>query len=176
MYIIYKVIFYFVAFIIYYIYLSFVDWFIHSFIMHNPNTFFLELRESHKKHHINNNYSITFDYYETLIIYLFSLFFILLIYVFYKYFTYNNISIKTIAFIALFNAISILLGVASHNYCHSKHHNCLHNIGDCFIIKVPNYICNIINNHHEKHHYNSKTNFCTIFLGFDYIANTNYNT
>jgi len=66
---------------------------------------------------------------------------------------------------------AVLFGIGMHNYAHTRCHNRIDD-AEWFKIPVPESICKILESHHLRHHQNPKTNFCTAYLGFDYLVGT----
>ena len=152
--------------ILWYTYISFVDFSIHKFIMHNDNTYLKKIRADHKRHHREHlneeedfGTSIVFSFFDTIIIGVISGIIVSII----LYLIYQNINISL--YILGIHIILILIGGGIHNYSHSAYHN--HNLTDCFKIRIPKFIIEKLHKHHELHHIDPKKNFCVVFLGFD---------
>ena len=163
---------------LYYFYLSFIDWYIHKNIMHNDNSILLSWRKGHIIHHkeFNNKLrssgiSIEFTFFNYIIIGIISS--LPLIIIGYIYYYYYKFDIKYIKYILVLHLFFIFIGVSIHNYSHSLFHEYT-KYNDCFRLKIPQFLINILHNHHLDHHKNCKTNFCTVFLGFDNIIGTNF--
>ena len=163
--------------ILYYIYLSFIDWYIHKNVMHNDNSILVDWRKDHIIHHkeFNNELkpygiSIEFTFFDFIIIGLISA--LPLIIIGYIYYCYYKFDIKYILYVFILHLFFIFTGVSVHNYSHSLFHGHTQHNG-CFRLKIPQILINILHNHHLDHHKNCKTNFCTVFLGFDNIIGTN---
>lgn len=71
----------------------------------------------------------------------------------------------------LAHAAMIVLGVGVHNYAHSVFHGYEPPTWDeAPRIKVPKAVCELLHEHHRKHHLDPGLNYCTVFLGFDWLA------
>lgn len=159
--------------IIWYAYMSCFDWCVHKYIMHNddvPIKQLVYLRKYHKQHHEEskkyNKKSSSGVFFDNTDIHLiatatFPILYILTMFI--------NIALYLKL---LMHFMMVYFFISAHNYCHGSHHKQNVVIEDVPYITVPQYICDIVNNHHAMHHENPKKKFCTIILGFDYIACT----
>ena len=157
-----------------YVYLSFVDWCIHKHVLHcddNVSDWRREQRIVHKQHHLEHHNQaekdeegVTFTILETTTIALISVAPILFIGLYFD--------TQTMILCYTLHILFVFIGVGVHNYVHPLYHNYEDIQSPVSIIWVPDYVKKILNDHHEKHHMNSRTNYCTVFLGFDYIAGT----
>lgn len=151
-----------------YIYISFVDYAIHKYIMHNDNTCFQSLREKHKRHHLEASNkvtdlgtSITFTYDEMFIIGFISGLLVLFV----SFLLCNNVSKSLLIF--FIHLVIISIGIGIHNFSHVIFHNHDEIFDNCLQIPIPTFFMDILHNHHELHHLNPKRNLCVVFLGFD---------
>ena len=146
--------------------------------MHNDNILLKTWRSEHIIHHKefnneikqSNNY-IEFTLNESIIIGIVSsICIVLVLYFFNLKYKFDS---KYILFAFILHISFIIIGASIHNYSHSLFHKSNGN-NDCYRIQIPQFFVNILHDHHFKHHNNCKTNFCTVFLGFDNIIGTNY--
>jgi hypothetical protein len=145
-----------------YIYLSFIDWCIHKHVLHykGVNDWRSTLRATHIRHHTahlgqNADEGVTFDYTEASVIAMVTALPLLILG--WKY--------------ILAHIILVFLGVGVHNYSHRAFHDVSKPIlGPS--VPVPNVLLKILHNHHDIHHDHPTKNYCTAYLGFDYIAGT----
>ena len=162
--------------------MSFCDWFIHKYIMHNNNTnkLLLNWRTAHLIHHkeINkeiecNDTAVSFCVKETINIALVTSIFVLVASYIYLYAFVNPIyHLISMSLLFCFHILGAFVGISIHNYCHTLHHKCKKDTTDCCKIAVPDWLYTTITNHHENHHKNVKRNFCVVFLGFDNLIGT----
>lgn len=67
--------------------------------------------------------------------------------------------------------ITVLMGV--HNYSHSHyHHHTPPSLWDAPVFTVPSSVTQILHDHHALHHQEPNCNFCTVALGWDWVAGT----
>lgn len=150
---------------VWYIYLSMIDWTIHRYILHSGIE--TKIRQEHRIHHlahegkIYTDIGLTFSIYEGLVIAGVSILPVLLI---------AKLTNFTILTAGLLHICFVLAGVGIHNYAHGRCHQ--RTAAGVFKLPLPSMICNVLQKHHEKHHSNPNTNFCTTFIGFDILAMT----
>lgn len=153
--------------IIWYLFMSFVDWYIHKYILHNNDTYFKHLRHLHKIHHSeyknNDPTSITgiyFNIYHTIFLYITTL------PVIYLFTRLLKIPVTTTLLIHFF---LVYCTIGAHNNCHGEFHNqnvLIENVPYCY---VPQIFKKVIQKHHDLHHANPTKNFCAVLLGFDFF-------
>lgn len=163
--------------VLWYLYLSATDWSIHKYILHSDTE--TEIRQQHRIHHlahlgkISTDIGLSFNINEALSITLISVLPVIVL--------AWKLGYKIVNAILIHTAL-VLIGTGVHNYAHYMCHTgsngqCIPWIRDCgegYILQlpVPGFICDILNNHHLQHHTQPRTNYCTAYLGFDYIAGT----
>ena len=132
-----------------YVYMSFIDWFIHKHILHNDQSIITFLRHHHKNHHLSFDkvieeyaYGIAFDYVESGVIALVSGIPIFLLA------WALSLEPAWILGLLMLHVVGVFVGVGIHNYFHTVFHD------------------------HSRHHENPKTNFCITWIGFDSFIGT----
>lgn len=157
-----------------YIYMSFIDWFIHKYILHNDLSLVTFLRHHHRNHHLyfdkvieHYEYGITFDYIESGFIALFSGIPIFL-------FTWMlSLEPAWIFGLLVLHIVGVFVGVGIHNYFHTIFHNhALFSAENTLYVPVPSWVYTYLQAHHRLHHENPKTNFCITWIGFDSFIGT----
>lgn len=168
----YKIIISVILICIWYIYMSFCDWYIHKHILHNDNTILSDWREAHKIHHLEhknlapkNGIGIGFTYSESLFIGLITSFPILII-----TFLINK---NYIMIVFILHFIGSIIATSIHNYSHSIFHD-NKKMKNILQFYIPSQLYLNLHKHHNNHHNNPDKNFCTVFLGFDEIIGTKY--
>jgi len=159
-----------------YIYMSFVDWFIHKHIMHNDQSPIMFLRHHHRYHHLyfdkvidNYDYGITFDNIEAFVIALFSGLPILFLGLLF------GLKLPYIICILFLHGIGVFLGAGIHNQFHTTFHGCTQSdIENTFFVPVPPWLYTLLHTHHLGHHENPRTNYCVSLLGFDSLVGTQH--
>ena len=72
---------------------------------------------------------------------------------------------------AVAHALFVTAGVGAHNYAHSVFHGYEPpRWRDAPRVGLPKYLCELLHEHHRKHHLDSGLNYCTVFLGFDWVV------
>lgn len=159
-------------FIIWYIYMSCIDWIVHKYILHADDSPLPEWRRLHILHHLEYDKSMDkhglglgFTYLDMMLIAMVSIIPILLITAF--------INIELVPFIFIFHFIGTSIGVGMHNHGHRIFHE--HDeLPGCMQVPYPEIYRTFIHHHHTYHHANSKQNYCTIFLGFDFLMGSSH--
>ena len=76
-------------------------------------------------------------------------------------------------YVIIFNIVGTCIGVGMHNHGHRIFHQ--HDtLPYCMQVPYPEIYRKFIHEHHTYHHMNAKQNYCTIFLGFDYLIGTSH--
>ena len=158
-----------------YMLLSGADWALHRYVLHANDSPVPAWRSAHRTHHLEfdglvgrTHASLTFAHEDTAFIALATSPLTVLIWLIAR-FTLTN-SPPFWAF-ALAHAAMIVLGVGVHNYAHSVFHGYEPPTWDeAPRIKVPTAVCELLHEHHRKHHLDPGLNYCTVFLGFDWLA------
>ena len=165
--------FYFILFfLIWYTYMSFVDWVVHKYILHNDSSPLPEWRRLHILHHLEydkkmdkHGEGLGFTYYDMFIISIFSVIPVLLVTTF--------IDKDYLPYVIIFHIVGTCIGVGMHNHGHRIFHQ--HDtLPYCMQVPYPEIYRKFIHEHHTYHHMNAKQNYCTIFLGFDYLIGTSH--
>jgi len=159
-------------FIIWYIYMSCIDWIVHKYILHADDSLLPEWRRLHKLHHLEydktmdkHGQGLGFTYLDMLLIAFISIIPVLLITAF--------INLDYVPFILLFHFVGTCIGVGMHNHGHRLFHE--HDeLPGCMQVPYPEIYRNFIHEHHTHHHINAMQNYCTIFLGFDFFTGTSH--
>lgn len=151
--------------IIWYLYLSAIDWSIHKYILHSDSE--TVIRIQHRMHHMMHNGDIsetgigtTFSPSEALSISVVTVLPVL---------GMALLLGRNLLYALLIHFSAVLFGIGMHNYAHTRCHN---RDAPWFSIPVPKFICELLESHHLRHHQNPKTNFCTAYLGFDSLVGT----
>ena len=151
--------------------MSCIDWIIHKYILHDDKSPLQEWRQLHVLHHLEydktmdkHGQGLGFTYYDMFIITLFSGIPVL--------FISALLGKEYILPLLIFHIIGTCIGVGMHNYGHRIFHD-HQTLPGCMQVPYPEIYRNIIHKHHADHHMNTKQNYCTIFLGFDYLIGTN---
>ena len=164
--------------ILWYYFLSGIDYGIHRYVFHNDDTFFKEQRMDHKLHHLesagdieDNGHSLVFTLFHS--IFIGGVSSILILIFSFLFFT----SFYSFITIFILNYIFVFIGLGVHNYVHTIHHGHEKSEFDNFFIrvKVPDFIQKKLSKHHTCHHKDPSKNFCVVFLGFDNLLGTNNN-
>jgi hypothetical protein len=160
-----------------YLLMSFCDWALHRYVLHDDRTPMPAWRRGHRKHHLeydtgigHSGVSVTFPHADAALIALATLPLGLLVGL-PSMSQPSAPSSVAIATLAHFVGITIVVGV--HNYAHSvfhfyppppwKSHAC---------VPVPDMLLEVLHEHHLRHHEDSRVNYCTVLLGFDSLAGT----
>jgi hypothetical protein len=153
--------------IIWYVYLSAIDWAIHKHILHSDSE--TEIRIAHRMHHMMHNGDIsetgiglTFSPSDGLFISVVTVLPVLGV---------ARLLGRNLLYALLIHFSAVFFGIGMHNYAHSRCHSRA-NDANWFNIPVPTFICELLERHHLRHHQNPKTNFCTAYLGFDNLVGT----
>ena len=158
-----------------YILLSGADWALHRFVLHANNSPVPTWRNAHRMHHlefeddIGYTYaSLTFSHKDTLLIALTTLPLTILIWIIAKM---TLTSCPPFWVFCIVHISMIILGVGIHNYAHSVFHGYEPPSWDkAPCIKIPKAVCDLLHEHHQKHHKDPGLNYCTVFLGFDWLV------
>ena len=76
-------------------------------------------------------------------------------------------------YVIIFHIVGTCIGVGMHNHGHRIFHQ--HDtLPYCMQVPYPEIYRKFIHEHHTYHHMNAKQNYCTIFLGFDYLIGTSH--
>ena len=157
-----------------YVYMSFIDWFIHKHILHNDQSIITFLRHHHKNHHLSFDkvieeyaYGIAFDYMESGVIALVSGIPIFLLA------WALSLEPAWILGLLMLHVVGVFIGVGIHNYFHTVFHDhSLFSVKNTLYVPVPSWVYTFLQEHHRRHHENPKTNFCITWIGFDSFIGT----
>lgn len=160
-----------------YFLMSFADWALHRYVLHDDRTPMPHWRQGHRKHHVeydsgigHSGVSVTFPHVDTLLIALVTFPLGLLVALANIAQTWTPAMLLSVA-LAHVAAITVVIGI--HNYAHScfhfynpppwRSHAC---------VPVPELLLELLHEHHLRHHEDSRVNYCTVLLGFDLFAGT----
>lgn len=183
---------YFIFFICMYIISTFSEYFLHKYIMHNPNN---SVGKRHITHHKSTNKDMTLntndedykiilpsenlfldDWLTILMIFSISC---ITVYSFYKYYP-TELNLKILLLISsLFALFEILIWNSVHSYMHGRdgyemgYFSLKQNITS-YLVENFSYFKWIINNHIKHHNVkgDKKGNFNIVFPGADFLLNT----
>ena len=158
-----------------YMLLSGADWALHRHVLHANDSPIPEWRKAHRMHHLEfdgvvgrTHASLTFAHMDTLLIIAAT--------------SPCSMIIALVAHLtmaapmplwafAVAHALFVTAGVGAHNYAHSVFHGYEPpRWRDAPRVGLPKYLCELLHEHHRKHHLDSGLNYCTVFLGFDWVV------
>ncbi len=158
--------------LLWYLYMSFNDWILHKYILHNDDSPLKDWRKKHIIHHKEfnnevpkNGVGIAFTYLDSLLIAFVTGIPILIL-------GCLILNKKHLLILLIGHFIGSFIGVGIHNYSHCIFHK-HKDLEYCLRVPVPKDLYIRLHEHHEQHHNNTKTNYCTVFLGFDKLTGTN---
>lgn len=160
-----------------YFLMSFADWALHRFVLHDDRSIVPHWRRGHRKHHVEfdtgvgrSGTSLTFPHGDASLIALATMPLGLLV----------GLSLAEakpfpLLCIALAHVAGITLVVGVHNYAHSAFHGYpIPGWSTHAVMPVPQFVLEVLHAHHERHHEDAGCNYCTVLLGFDSLAGTSY--
>lgn len=154
--------------------MSYNDWALHKYILHDDDSPMVHWRKLHRLHHLEfdkitekHGDGLGFTYVDMLLIaFVTGIPIALAVYAINK---------KYLTVVLLLHVVGTFIGVGIHNYSHRIFHE--HTaLPACMQVPVPESLYINLHKHHIHHHENTKTNYCTVFLGFDYMVGTNCNS
>ena len=155
--------------------MSFADWGLHRYVLHDDRSPMPHWRRGHRTHHMEfdsgigrSGISLTFPHGDVALIALATLPLGLLA-------GSWVVPLRPVPLMGLLAAhtVGIAFFVGVHNYAHS----CFHGYKpppwrSHACVPVPGWLCGLLHEHHRQHHEDAGVNYCTVLLGFDWIAGT----
>ena len=157
--------------------MSFADWSIHRYMLHDGRSCMPHWRHAHRVHHVEfdtgvgrSGVSLTFSYMD---IFLFAT--VTLPVAFAAGVLVVPLRPPPLAVVVLAHFFATACAVGVHNYCHTSFHGYkIPHWRTRLCVPVPSRVCEVLHEHHARHHEDAGVNYCTVLLGFDMLAGTAY--
>jgi hypothetical protein len=157
--------------------MSATDWALHKLVLHNDASPIMMWREAHWVHHreydgamlYKTGASLTFPHPSTAGIVMATLPIALLLGLLWVD------DPRGLIWVAAAHAVCVTLAIGVHNYAHSSFHEYeVPSWAKAPCVPVPMAVQRVLHEHHERHHADARVNLCTVLLGFDWLACTDY--